>query len=161
MPVTVLGLPVHALVLHATVVLLPLTAGLLVLSALFAAVAARAGPLLPAAGVVSLVLVPVTASSGRRLRARLPVNPEIDAHANAANALLPWAVVLAVMCLVVWWVARGARAGRRPMQARSATSVAIAVLATVAAVGTVAEVAYIGHLGATATWSYVADLPPR
>lgn len=162
MPLTVGGLPVHALILHATVVLLPLTAGLLVLSAFFARVAARAGLLLPAAGVVSLVLVPLTTSSGNRLRARLPANPEIDAHANAANALLPWAAALAVMCLAVWWVSRGRGAGGgRPLAARSAASVAIAVLATVGAVGAVVEVAYIGHLGATATWSYVKDLPPR
>ncbi len=158
-----MGLPVHALVLHATVVLLPLTAGLLVLSAFSAGVAARAGLLLPAAGVVSLVLVPLTTSSGNRLRARLPANPEIDAHAHAASALLPWAVALAVMSAAVWWVSRrrGADVGHRRLAARSTTSVAIAVLATVGAIGAVAEVAWIGHLGATATWSYVKDLPPR
>ena len=163
MPLTVMGLPVHALILHATVVLLPLTAGLLVLSAFFAQVAARAGLLLPAAGVVSLVLVPLTTSSGNRLRARLPANPEIEAHARAAGALLPWAVALAVMCVAVWWVSRerGSDVGHRTLAARSATSVAIAVLATVGAVGAVTEVAWIGHLGATATWSYVADLPAR
>lgn len=163
MPPTILGLPVHALILHATVVLLPLTAGLLVLSAFVAQVAARAGLLLPAAGVLSLVLVPLTTSSGNRLRARLPVNPEIDAHANAAGALLPWAVALAVMCVAVWWVSRehGSDIGHRTLAARSVTSVVIAVLATVGAVGAVVEVAYIGHLGATATWSYVKDLPQR
>ncbi len=163
MPLTFMGLPVHALILHATVVLLPLTAGLLVLSAFSANVAARAGLLLPAAGVVSLVLVPLTTSSGNRLRARLPVNPEIDAHAAAGRALLPWAVALTVMSVAVWWVRRerGSDVGHRTLAARSTTSVAIAVLATVGAVGAVAEVAWIGHLGATATWSYVKDLPPR
>lgn len=163
MPQFILGLPVHALIVHATVVLLPLTAGLLVLSALVAKVAVRAGLLLPAAGVVSLVLVPLTISSGTRLRARLPANPQIDAHANAANALLPWAVALALMCLVVWWVSRrrGSGEGQRTLAARSVASVAIAVLATAGAVGAVVEVAYIGHLGASAAWSYVKDLPAR
>ena len=115
MPVTVLGLPVHALVLHATVVLLPLTAALLVLCAFSAPAARRAGLLLPAAGLVAVVLVPVTVSSGRALRARLPLNPQIEAHARAGNALLPWAIGLAVMCLVAWAVRwRAARGGGRP-----------------------------------------------
>lgn len=155
MPGTVLGLPTHALVLHATVVLLPLAAALLVLCAFSAQAARRAGLLLPAGGILAAVLVPVTVSSGRALRARLPLNPQIEAHARAANAMLPWAIGLAVVCVVVW-VAR-----RRPgPPARSAVSVALAVLAVVAATGAVVEVAYIGHLGATATWSYVDHLPP-
>ena len=161
MPVTVLGLPVHALVLHATVVLLPLTAALLVLCAFSAQVSRRAGLLLPAAGIVALVLVPVTVSSGKALRGRLPLNPQIEAHARAGNALLPWVIGLAVMCLVAWAVRwRAARGGGR-LAARSAASVALAALAVVAAMGTVVEVGYIGHLGATATWSYVDRLPPR
>lgn len=158
MPYAVLGLPLHALVLHATVVLLPLTALLLVLAAFSARVRARAGVVLPLLGVVCLVLVPVTTSSGGQLAQRLPPGPQIAAHARAADAVLPWTAALAVACVAVW-VLEVRR--RRPLLARSAASVLLAVAATTAAVGVTVQVAHVGHLGAQAAWSFAGDLPPR
>lgn len=166
MPFTFLGLPTHALIIHATVVLLPLTTLLLVACAFSARLRQLAGPLLPLAGVGCLVLVPITTSSGQQLQRHLPPSPAIAAHVRAANALLPWAIALAVMSVVVWWVGRRARSAGADVRAsrldaRSRLSVALAVLATAVAVGTTVQVAYIGHLGATAAWSFAKDLPAR
>ncbi|PPK90894.1 hypothetical protein CLV92_12124 [Kineococcus xinjiangensis] len=173
------GLPTHTLVLHAVVVLLPLTALLLVVCAFSDAARRRAGLLLPVAGLGSLLLVPVATSSGEALMARLPADPGIAAHAAAGEAILPWAVGLALMCVAVWWIAArarhplgqvggdGAGAGApgpaapvwRSLPARSAASVLLAVLATGAAVGTTVRVVHAGHLGAQSTWGYVVDMP--
>ncbi len=101
-PHTVLGLPTHALIVHATVVLLPLTTLLLLLCAFSGRVRARAGLLLPLAGIVSVVLVPLTTSSGEQLRDQLPTSPLIEKHAAAADDLLPWAIALAVMTVVLF-----------------------------------------------------------
>lgn len=176
MPGSVFGLPTHMLVIHAVVVLLPLTSALLVMSAFSARARLRAGVLLPLAGAVCLVLTPVATSSGEALQAKLPPNPQIQAHAQAGDALLPWAVALAVMSVAVWWFGRraagsaqagassGAVSSQRPVRelaARSPLSVGLAVLATVAAVGATVQVIQIGHLGARATWGYVAELPSR
>jgi hypothetical protein len=169
MPPTVMGLPSHVLLIHAVVVLLPLTGALLVLCAFSATLRRRAGVLLPIAGLGSLVLVPLATSSGEALLARLPADPAIAEHAAAGDGLLPWAVALAVASLAVWFVGRrsartaAAYEGGGPsgaaLPARSPLSIGLAVLAVAAVVGTTAQVAYIGHLGATATWGYVADLP--
>lgn len=154
MPSTFMGLPSHVLLVHATVVLLPLTAVLLALSAVVPQARTRAGLLLPLAGVACLVLVPLSTSSGQQLQGRLPDNPLIEAHVNAAGALLPWAIGLAIASVAVWVVGRAA--SWRPHQA---LTVVVAVLALVAAVGTGYEVLRIGHLGAKAVWTYTQDLP--
>ncbi len=175
MPGSVLGLPTHVLVIHAVVVGLPLTSVLLVLSAFSARLRARAGVLLPLAALGSLVATFVAQQSGEQLEAKLPLNPQIQAHAAAGDGLLPWAIGVALLSVAVWWSGRrgaGSRGGvggaspsrERPVRelaARSPLSIALAVLATVAAVGATVQVVHIGHLGAEASWGYVADLPPR
>ncbi len=167
------GLPFHALVIHATVVILPLTALALVLAAFSASVRARMGVLLPLAGVISLVLVPVTISSGRQYKATLESNglenPTLDRHADLAPQVLPWAIGLAVMTLLVYGLvligrrlAPQAEDASEPttkgvppgaaLSGRSPISIAIAVLSVAVAVGLVVTVVSVGDLGATAVY---------
>ena len=70
-PETVFGLPVHPLVVHATVVLVPLTALVLLLAVLLPRFRAWAGWLPLGLAVVSTALAPISTSSGENLEHQL------------------------------------------------------------------------------------------
>jgi hypothetical protein len=170
------GLPTHALLVHFTVVALPLTTAALLLCAFSCRIRERVGIVLPLAGIASLVLVPLSTSTGRDLKAHVyfagPVGRAILRHQRAADQLLPWAIALAVMSIAVYVAGRyGPRvaapstsgspgAGKQgSLAARSVVSIGVAVLAAVAGVGTAVQVTFVGHLGAEAVWNGYSQLP--
>lgn len=152
---TVFGLPLHPLIVHATVVVVP-TAALAVLLATFWPRFRRWaswGPL--ALALLSVILVPITSSSGESLEHSLPRSELIEAHAHLGDQLLPWVIVLAVGALGLSWpLIRGLRAGL-PDLPRWLTLLVVAVM-VVGALGTLVQVVRIGHSGATAAWSDVS-----
>jgi hypothetical protein len=168
-PSTVFGLPVHILIIHATVVLVPLTALLLLVVAFWPRLRRALGPLPVLAALGALLLVPITSHSGEQLRARLPDNQLIARHAELGDGLLPWVAGLFVAALLLLWndgwrPTAWASPGRVTGGARSAhsaartgtwvTALALAlVLAT--AIGSVVQIVRIGHSGAKAAWSGV------
>ena len=110
---TVNGLPAHVLLVHATVVLLPLSALLLMLTALWAPARRRlAGPNAVLALVV-VALVPITTSAGEWLEHRVASTDLIRAHTELGDTALVVAIGVAVMALVVWW--RGREIGYLPV----------------------------------------------
>ena len=149
MPDEILGIPLHPLVVHATVVFVPLA----VLATLVFAVMPRwrrgYGWLIVAVSLVALVLVPLTTRSGKRLRDGLelggPVLEKIQEHEQMGDRVI-WAVApmfvfnLAAMLMV--------RAGR---PAREVT--VVAVLGSVAALVALVLVVLTGHLGSQAVWN--------
>jgi len=153
--VTVFGLPLHPLIVHATVVVVP-TAAIAVLLATFWPRFRRWaswGPL--AAAVLAVILVPVTTSSGESLEHLLPRSALVARHAHLGDGLLPWTIVLLVGAVGVFW---SQFASSRPQLGNLPRSVvfACALVATVGAVGSLVEVIRIGHSGATAAWSGVS-----
>lgn len=155
LPFLIQGAPAHALIVHATVVLLPLTTVALLGAAFSSRMRARIGILLPLAGVLSLVLVPITTYTGGQLEHHVYLTPQVLTHVHAADGLLPWAAGLAMITVAIYFLTRGYPVWR----ARSLRSVGIAVLAVTVAAGTTAEVVYIGHLGAQAVWTGIANQP--
>ena len=152
---TVFGLPIHPLVVHATVVVVPAAAFVVLVSTFWPRFRRWAswGPVAVAA--VALVLVPVTTSSGESLEHSLPRSDLIEKHAHLADGLLPWVIVMLVGALGAWWPSlAAARPGlwTPPRWLVLATM----VLATVGAVGSLVEVVLIGHSGAAAAWSQVS-----
>jgi hypothetical protein len=150
--VTVLGLPLHPLIVHATVVAVPAAALSVLLAVLWPRFRAwfAWGPV--ALAVVALVLVPVTTSSGESLEHALPRDPLIEAHAHLADGLLPWVVALLVGAVGVCWPALPRVVTRLDALPRWLV-VITTVIAVAAAVGALVEVVLIGHSGATAAWS--------
>lgn len=150
---TVFGLPVHPLVVHATVVLVPLAA----LTVLLAGVSARfrrwAGvlPLLLAA--VAVVLAPVSIQSGRALLRRLGETAQRQRHQELGETLIYAAAALLVAAIVLWLLRRREVRG----DAGTGLRVAAGVLAVLAGVGAMVDVALIGHSGATSVWSGVVS----
>jgi hypothetical protein len=154
---TVNGLPAHILLVHAIVVLLPLAALLLVLTAFWPA--ARARLALPNAilSVIVVVLVPLTTSAGEWLERRVPQSELLHKHTELGDGAIFYAIPIAVLALIVWWRDRESRAGsgRRTWLAPLSTVVTsvVAVLALLAAGAGVFGIYRIGDSGSKAAWT--------
>jgi hypothetical protein len=147
MPTTVGGLPLHPLLVHATVAVVPAAALAVLLAAVWPRFRRWAGwgPLALAAA--ALVLDPLSTQSGESLEHSLPRSALVEEHAHLADGLLPWLVALAVGAVLSFVVLR------RDRRTSRALLVAAAVISVVAALGTTVEVVRIGHSGAKAVWS--------
>jgi hypothetical protein len=154
MPETVFGLPTHALLVHATVVLVPLAALAVLLHAFWPEARRRLGIVTPLLAGIALVLTPLSTDSGEVLEHQVPHSDLIERHAQLADGLLPWTIGLFVVAVALWLLDRRRARGRSAGVPRWLPIVA-GVLALVAVVGVVQQVVRIGHAGAQATWSDV------
>ncbi len=112
---TVNGIPAHILLVHAIVVLLPLSSGLLVLTAAWPRASRHlAGPnALLSLGV--LALVPIATDAGEWLERRVPESALLRDHTDLGDAAVWVAIPVAVMALIIWW------RNRETMTAETAT----------------------------------------
>jgi uncharacterized membrane protein len=151
---TVFGLPLHPLIVHATVVIVPVAAISVLMATFWPRFRRWAswGPL--AAAVLAVILVPITTSSGESLEHALPRSDLIQAHVHLADGLLPWVIVLLVGAAGVWW-AQLAPSRPRLWTFPRALVIAVMLVASIGAIGSLLEVALIGHSGAAAAWSSV------
>jgi hypothetical protein len=138
------GLPVHPLVVHAVVVLLPLAALGTLAIALVPRWRARFGPLVTAAAIAAAALVPVATSSGEALERHVG---DPGRHAQLGDQLIWFAVPLAVLALGLTFVAR------RPVPGRRWLPTAVAALAAVSAIAAGVQVYRVGESGARVVWS--------
>ncbi|MFF5289458.1 DUF2231 domain-containing protein [Paractinoplanes globisporus] len=160
---TVNGLPAHVLLVHGVVVLLPLSALLLVLTALSPAVRRRlAGPN-AVLSVVVVLLVPLTTSAGEWLEGRVPQSAALRHHTELGDSAIFYAIPIALLALVVWWRQREAQVtpGRRTYLAPLSTAVTgvVAVLSLAVGAAGVYGIYRIGDSGAQAAWSASAGGP--
>ncbi len=151
MPETVFGLPVHPLVVHATVVLVPLTALVLLLAVLVPRFRAWAGWLPLGLAVLSTVLAPISTSSGEDLEERVGETSLIEKHAELGEMLIWWCLGMLAVALALTFLRRR---GSTPSKG---VAVALAVAGVVVSVGTLVQVALIGHSGAESAWGSVAS----
>ena len=156
MPQTVFGLPLHPLIVHATVVIVPTAALMVLLAAVWPRLRRWAGPLPVGLSVAALVLDPLSTSSGESLEHKVSGNALIEKHAHLADGLLPWVIALVVTAGCVYlWHRRTQRGHGQSLRTRRWLPVVLSCLAVVAALGTVVQVVRIGHSGAEAAWSGV------
>jgi hypothetical protein len=160
-PTLINGLPVHVLLVHVVVVLIPLTALALVVSTVWPSWIRRLGVVLPILALVSLISVPLTTSAGEWLERHTDSDPLVRRHAELGDAMLPWAVGLFVVAVAVWWFGRRAAArtlaepgadGSDSVALSLPVRVAAVVLTAVVSVGSVVQVYRIGDSGAKAAW---------
>lgn len=135
------GLPVHALVVHGVVVLLPLA----ILGTIAIAVRrpwrAKYGPLVVGIAAVATALIPVATSSGGALENRVG---DPGQHAALGDTLIWFAIPLLVLALGLVLLDRtGMRKG---------LTTVVAVLAVVAGVANGVQVYRVGDSGARAAW---------
>ncbi|WP_112237324.1 DUF2231 domain-containing protein [Kribbella monticola] len=155
---TVNGLPAHVLLVHAIVVLLPLSAALLVLTAFWPAVRRRlAGPN-AFLGVLVVILVPITTSAGEWLEHRLAPNALIHRHAELGDTAIYAAIAVAALALIVWWRQREAN-GNTPTKrtylapTSGRVTAAVGLVAIIVSGAAVYDIIRIGDSGAKASWS--------
>lgn len=141
------GIPLHPLVVHAVVVLLPLaTLGTL-------AIALRPrwrrpyGPFVVAAAVVATVLCPVATQSGEQLERRVG-DPGV--HAQLGDTLVYFALALAITSALLVWLERRAESTSRTT--RPGLLMAVAVVSVAASVAAGVQVYRVGDSGARAAW---------
>ena len=177
MPEFIGGLPLHPLVVHFVVVLLPIAVLGSILTAVWPAVRRRFGWLAVAAAAVGTVLVPVATGSGEDQATRLPANPLITNHEELADLMLWWALGLTVAVgalMVVHTMAERRTTAKvavgsggaehveeRPAKAPAAVMIVLALLTVGVAVGTGIHVFRVGDAGARAVWEGVENLPPQ
>src|SRR3954447_15803633 len=149
MPDTVGGIPIHPLVVHAVVVLVPL-AGLGVGAiSLVPKWRGRYGILVMSAAVLAALLVPIATQSGESLEEFAGDSELIDRHAELGNTMLWGAIPLAVVAVVLWWL------GRRTERGQSVprwASMLVGGVGLVVAIAVVVQIVLIGHSGAKAVW---------
>lgn len=155
---TFFGLPLHPFIVHATEVIVP-TAALVVLLAAAWPRFRRWAKFLPLGlALVALVLVPISTQSGEALEARVTESALLETHAELAEGLLPWVIGLVVVAAVLlWWNWKG----RSPRNPRKWVAVVLIVAAGLASTGTVVQAVRIGHSGATAVWSEDMGTPTK
>jgi hypothetical protein len=147
---TILGLPAHALLVHAIVVLAPLTAVLEILCGFWPAARRRFVWLVLALAATTTVLTPITTEAGEWLKdQRSQVSPILAEHAERGDWMIYFAVALLVVAvaLAVLHVLEG-RSDKR----RTVVTVVVAVVALVVGVSSIVTVVRIGHTGAESVW---------
>jgi uncharacterized membrane protein len=143
------GLPVHALVVHAVVVLLPLACIGTIAIAVKPRWRHRYGVLVVACAAVATALIPVATSSGEALESHVG-NP--GEHAELGDQLIWFAIPLLALSLALVWLDRRHRSDEAEEPKRGGATRVVAVLALVAALATSVQVYRVGDSGARAAW---------
>jgi uncharacterized membrane protein len=148
---TISGLPAHVLLVHALVVLAPLTALLEILCALWPAARRRLVWLVLALAATTTALTPITANAGGWLYEQERHHRDIlNTHADRGSVMIYFAVALLVVAVVL------ALVHRREVRAAApglVVSVLVAVIAIVVCVAAVVQVVRIGDSGARSVWA--------
>lgn len=145
---TVQGLPVHALVVHGVVVLLPLAALGLIAIAVRPSWRKTYAPLVAILATAGFALVPVATKSGEKLEDRINaggvVAEQIKDHEDMARLVIWPTLAMWVLAVVMLVMTRQGRTGRQ--------MTVVAVFSVLAGAAAATVVALAGHLGSTAVW---------
>lgn len=141
----VMGLPVHPLIVHLAVVLIPLAAIAAIVMAVKPGVSRKYGAVITGITVVGQLSSIVAKLSGEALLERLDM--ELERHTELGNLAPLASVPLLVLVILLYQVDRR----RRGSKVRKL----IAVLTVLAALFAAGYIALTGHSGAEAVWSWV------
>jgi len=157
------GLPLHPLVVHFVVVLIPLAALFSVLGVVWPAARRKLGVITPIVAAVALAFTPIATSAGESLEKKTPPSAVLDRHTELGGQMIYWAVPLFVFALLWWaftsaWFRESAWFNDRvPTLTHGRAQVVIAsvigVVLIIASVGAVIWVYRIGDAGAQSVWS--------
>ncbi|WP_341925997.1 DUF2231 domain-containing protein [Nocardioides psychrotolerans] len=154
------GIPVHPLVVHAVVVLLPLA----MLGTIAIAVRPRwrvtYGPLVVGSALVATILCPVATSSGEALEERVGDPGE---HAELGESLVWFGLALVIFSAALVYLQRqqdkAVAADAGAATSKNTVLTVVAVLAVVAGLATTVQVYRVGDSGAQAAWEDAVSSP--
>ncbi|MBK9738539.1 MAG: hypothetical protein IPO93_03275 [Actinobacteria bacterium] len=147
---TIGGLPVHSLVVHAVVVLVPLVALGAILMAFWPSFSRRFGTLIVVVAAGAAAASVVAKESGEQLAGRVG-SPE--PHVDLGSRMPLFAIGLFLVLLVFWLFDRGIPMNR-PRPTWLKLLAALLVVVSLAATGWVIRV---GHTGSQAVWTGVIE----
>ncbi|MFI6097862.1 DUF2231 domain-containing protein [Lentzea sp. NPDC051213] len=163
---TIDGIPLHPLLVHAVVVLLPLAALGSVAIALVPGWRRKyAWPVLGVT-LAGVAAVPVAKQAGEDFQAALEKstgvqNPAIQTHAELGTMLLPIALGFGVAVIALLVAGRLADRERAAEVSTTKTwriiSVVVSVLVVLLAVGTTVQTVRTGHSGSSAVWKGIGS----
>jgi hypothetical protein len=151
---TVNGLPAHILLNHFVVVLGPLTAILAILCALWPAARRRLIWLVVLLSVGTLILTPLTTSSGAWLVGKVGATPPVRIHAERGETLIYMVAALAATVVLLAAVHIGQARG---YTVKAALHAVVGALVIAAAVATLVQTYRVGESGARAAWGSTAS----
>ncbi len=147
------GLPVHSLIIHATVVVVPTAALMVALASVYPRFRVWIGPGPVIASLAAVVLDPLSTMSGHKLFDRIKrqgtspdILKKINHHEALAGGLKYFVVLLALVAIASYLLYRRGEPSQQVV-------VLLAVLSIGIGVATIVDVALIGHAGAQAVWS--------
>lgn len=143
------GLPIHPLVVHAVVVLLPLACLGTIALVVRPAWRARYGVLVVLVAAAATALIPVATSSGEALEQRVG-DPGV--HAELGDQLIWFAIPLLLTSAALVWLDRRRNAAARPTPRDLTLVRTAAALSLVAALAASVQVYRVGDSGARAAW---------
>ena len=147
---TVNGLPAHVLLVHFIVVLVPLTALLAVLCAVWPAARQRLIWLTVALALFTAVLTPLTANAGEWLEHRVDGSTVLHTHTELGDTMVYFSSALFVaVALLAFSYLRQSRTGSTN---RIVTGLVVTLVVLVSVAANV-QIYRIGDSGAQATWA--------
>lgn len=159
------GIPLHPLVVHAVVVLLPLAAlGAVVIAVRRSWRRSLGIPVLLVA-LAGVAAVPMATTTGSQLYAALGgQNPVIDLHMQRASWVLPVALAFLVLLggavlteIAIVRAEVGAHAARAATATRYHVATGLSALAALTGIAVVVLVVLVGHAGSTAAWQGIVQ----
>jgi len=150
------GLPLHILLVHAVVVMVPVAALCTVATLFWPLARRRLGLLTPVLGLLSLSLVFVTTKAGEWLLLRVGQTPAILAHANDGRTLLPWVWALSGASVAAWLWHRVSLHAWLALHIKPTAAWVVTLLFSLLVLGvcagTIMDVLVIGEAGSRAVW---------
>lgn len=147
---TITGIPAHALLVHAIVVLAPLVALLEMLCAIWPEARRRLVWLVLALAAVNLVLTPLTTYAGEWLYdQQSDPSPILHEHAERGDWMIYFSIgllLVAIALAVMHWLE--GRSDKR----RTVATVVVAIVALAVGISSIVGVVRIGDTGAEAVW---------
>jgi hypothetical protein len=154
---TVSGLPAHVLLVHAMVVLAPLTALLEMLCGILPAARRRLVWLVLVLALVTAGLTPLTTEAGEWFFNQQPHPSDIlRTHAERGGWMIYFSVALVVVALLL--TVLHVREGRSETR-RVAGPVLVAILALAVGISTIITVYRIGDSGSQSAWGHALTKP--
>jgi hypothetical protein len=147
---TITGIPAHALLVHAIVVLAPLVALLEILCGFWPEARRRLVWLVLALAAVNLILTPLTTYAGEWLYdQQSDPSPILREHAERGDWMIYFSIgllLVAIALAVMHWLE--GRSDKR----RTVATVVVAIVALAVGISSIVGVVRIGDAGAEAVW---------
>lgn len=148
---TINGLPLHPLLIHATVVLVPLAAVAATLGTLWPAARKKLGIVTPIIATIAAAAMALTIEAGEWLKEHVVTTDLVEAHIRIGKTAVPWILLLVASTWLQWaWFAYGKK---RFPDASKAVPIVLASLVMVGAVGSTVAIIVIADAGAKAVWT--------